>query len=149
MVTVMRLIMAGMALAVGGACGAGQGDLVAGLAPADRMFLFSGTDRGVAFLGQPAAGADLSCDADVMQQGYVFRYSAASKRTWLDSLRPSGVETHEVKAITVTDGSYRIRAVNGADIGFALTIEPDGADRYRISWDGAQPKDYLRCSMKR
>ncbi|MCU0881624.1 MAG: hypothetical protein MUF14_03030 [Hyphomonadaceae bacterium] len=139
--------IAGAFVGLAGACGGAGGDPVRALAPADRLFLFSNTDRGVAFLGQPAEGVALSCDADAMQQGYVFRYSAASKRTWLDSLRPSGVETHEVKSIVVDGQTYEIGAVNGAGIPFVLSIHPKGTDAFAISWDGAQPRDYMRCAM--
>jgi hypothetical protein len=139
----------GLLLVAAAGCGGSGVDPVAKLAPADRLFLFSSTDRGVAFLGQPADGAALSCDANAMQQGYVFRYSAATRRTWLDSLRPSGVETHEVKSITVESDTYDIAAVNGADIPFELSIAPKDGDVYEISWDGAQPKDYKRCPMNR
>jgi hypothetical protein len=139
----------GLLLVAAAGCGGSGGDPVSKLAPADRLFLFSSTDRGVAFLGQPSDGAELSCDADSMQQGYVFRYSAATRRTWLDSLRPSGVETHEVKAIAVEGDTYDIAAVNGADIRFKLSIAPKADDIYKISWDGAQPKDYKRCKMNR
>jgi hypothetical protein len=149
MMTAKRTVGLVVTLVAAAACGGGPGDPVASLAPADRLFLFSNTDRGVAFLGQPGAGVALSCDADAMQQGYVFRYSAASKRTWLDSLRPSGVETHEVKSIVAREGRYEIKAVNGADIGFELSIAPNEGDTFAISWDGAVAKDYKRCSMQR
>ena len=128
-------------------CSPGNGDPVAALAPADRLFLFSNVDRGVAFLGQPAGAAELSCDADAMQQGYVFRYNATSKRATLDSLRPSGVETHAIGAIEVSDNTIDIHAKNGANLPFKLLLEREADDSVLISWDNAEPGRYLRCSM--
>lgn len=118
-------------------------DPIAHLSAEDRIYLFGETDTHVPFLGQPVDAGPLNCYPQRMNQGYVL--VDEGKLLYLDSIRPTGIERHKVKAVLKTVAGFEIKAQNGVNAPFDLIIQPLSNNRASISWDGAPPQNYRRC----
>jgi hypothetical protein len=123
--------------------GCGSGSPLDDLSAADRAYLFADSETSHAFMGQPADGGALDCEAARMNQAYVLVDTAHS--LWLDSVRPSGVERHRIVKVTGGGDRFEISAENGAGAPFALQVRRVGELQADISWDGAPAARYLRC----
>ena len=110
----------------------------------DREFLFAGADTNAAFLGQPGDPRPLACNPQRMNQGYVLMDEETGY--WLDSIRPSGIERHKVLTVEPIEKGYEVKGKNGVGVTFSLIIKQTSDDTASISWDGATPESYLRCS---
>jgi hypothetical protein len=118
-------------------------DPLGDLTPDDRVFLFGQTDTHVPFLGQPVDNGPLNCYPQRMNQGYVLVDGESS--IYLDSIRPTGIERHNILSVVKTDKGFDVKAKNGVSAPFDLIIERQGRDRALISWDGAPAQPYRRC----
>lgn len=128
------------------------GMLATACAPADplgkisaeaREFLFAGKDTNAAFLGQPGDSGPIACNPQRMTQGYVLMDEETG--LWLDSIRPTGIERHKILAVEPIENGYEVKGRNGVGVSFSLIIEQTSDDTASISWDGANPEQYLRC----
>jgi hypothetical protein len=126
-----------------GACS--QSDPLAGLTPDDKAFLFADSDTHAPFLGQPVDGGPLSCYPQRMNQGYAFVDTV--DKLWLDSIRPSGIERHDILSVVPTDDGFVVKGKNGVGVPFDLIITKAGQDKASISWDGAPAELYRRCTV--
>lgn len=144
-------------------CVLALGMLATACAPADplgkisaeaREFLFAGKDTNAAFLGQPGDSGPIACNPQRMTQGYVLMDEETG--LWLDSIRPTGIvrhkilavepiERHKILAVEPIENAYEVKGRNGVGVSFSLIIEQTGDDTASISWDGANPEQYLRC----
>ena len=123
--------------------GCAPAEPLAKLSKEDRLFLFADTGTDVPFLGQPVDAGPLNCYPQRMNQGYVL--IDTDKTIWLDSIRPSGVERHQVLSVKTVENGYVVKAKNGVSVGFELQIQREGQDMAMISWDGAKAELYRRC----
>jgi hypothetical protein len=128
------------------------GMLATACAPADplgkisaeaREFLFAGKDTNAAFMGQPRDSGPIACSPQRMTQGYVLMDEETG--LWLDSIRPTGIERHKILAVEPIENGYEVKGRNGVGVSFSLIIEQTNDDTASISWDGANPEQYLRC----
>jgi hypothetical protein len=108
-----------------------------------REFLFAGKDTNAAFLGQPGDSGPIACNPQRMTQGYVLMDEETG--LWLDSIRPTGIERHKILAVEPIENGYEVKGRNGVGVSFSLIIEQTSDDTASISWDGANPEQYLRC----
>jgi hypothetical protein len=120
-------------------------DPLAGLSPEDKVFLFADTGTNVPFLGQPLDNGPLNCYPQRMNQGYAL--IDTDKALWLESIRPSGVEKHDILSVVPDADGFIVKARNGVGVTFDLLIERKGKDQAIISWDGAPPHLYKRCPL--
>lgn len=109
----------------------------------DREFLFAGKNTNAAFMGQPGDSGPIACNPQRMNQGYVLMDEETG--LWLDSIRPSGIERHKILAVEPIEKGYEVKGQNGVGVSFSLIIEQTSGDTASISWDGANPEQYLRC----
>lgn len=134
-------------LALGALVGAGcaPNDPLSDLSQEDRVFLFAEEGTNVPFLGQPVDAGPLNCYPQRMNQGYAL--IDTDKALWLESIRPSGVEKHDILSVETVQGGFIVKAKNGVGINFDLLIERKGKDQALISWDGAPAQLYKRCPL--
>jgi hypothetical protein len=108
-----------------------------------RYFLFGDDESRISFMGIPADNGIARCDPTNMQQAYGLRQGDAG--VFIESVRPSGVERHIVRAINGDKAKITIRAKNNANLPFTLVftnINETGAD---ISFDDTPKQHYARC----
>ncbi len=118
-------------------------DPLANLSAEDKAFLFADTGTNAPFLGQPLDNGPLTCYPQRMNQGYVL--IDGQDKLFLDSIRPTGVERHEVLSVTSDENKFVIGAKNGVGATFDLFIDRKDKDLVLISWDGAPAHLYRRC----
>lgn len=121
----------------------GRQDPLSKLNEEQRNFLLGDDESRIVFLGSPQSGAGLSCNPNVMNQGYTIEKT--DNDLLLKSIRPSGTEAHTVKDIEVSGDNIAIKARNGANIPFNLIFSDTNIDGAVISFDGEGKAEFKRC----
>ena len=109
----------------------GRQDPLSKLNEEQRQFLLGDDESRIVFLGAPQSGAGLSCNPNVMNQGYTIEKT--DNDLILKSIRPSGTEAHTIKDI------------DGANIPFNLIFSDTNIDGAIISFDGEGKSQFKRC----
>ena len=109
--------------------------------PAETRDFIYGSGR-VALLGKPINGV-ADCEFANSQQGYVFK--KVDNKLFIDSLRPSGTNTHKVDSIKRVGNGFEVIAENGIKSKFTLSFSNQGDDTIDIAFNDLDKNRFLRC----
>jgi hypothetical protein len=117
--------------------------LLSSINETERNFLFGGSTSSAAFFGQPIDGGPIGCYPQRMNQAYVLVDKPDG--VYIDSVRPTSVERHQITSVVPDGRAYTINAKNAAGAPFALKVNRLSNDQAMISWDGTKASKYQRC----